>query len=66
MDWGRGMEYVGFHLRATGSDLTVVISGQTPLSSAPVSAGRPRMSNARLSFASVPPEPTRQVRKAHQ
>lgn len=34
MDWVRGMEYAGFHLRVTGSNLTVVITGQTPLSSA--------------------------------
>lgn len=34
MDWVQGMEYAGFHLRVTGSNLTVVITGQNPLSSA--------------------------------
>lgn len=34
MDWVRGKEYVGFHLRVTGSDLTVVITGQNPLGAA--------------------------------
>lgn len=33
MDWVRGTEYTGFHLSVTGSNLTVVISGQKPLSS---------------------------------
>lgn len=65
MDWVRGMEYTGFHLRVTGSNLTVVISGQTPLSSAGcLSRAAKEWEIQRLYSAPAPSEPTREVKKS--
>lgn len=65
MDWVRGMEYAGFHLHVTGSNLTVVITGQNPLSSAGcLSGAAEEWEIQRLYAAPALSEPTREVKKS--
>jgi len=65
MDWVRGMEYAGFHLRVTGSNLTVVISGQNPLLSAGcLSRAAKEQQIRRLYSAPALSEPAHEVKKS--